>query len=213
MENTRLPKSSYNMLLELDQNNKPNWVTYVKNILFRFGFGHVFINQGVGNVELFIYSFKQRLSDCALQEWSSEVRNTSKLKSYYEYKSCLESEIYLNCIDVRKHKVALTKLRCSNHNLHVERGRQNCTPYENRLCLLCEKRGIMEIETELHFVSICSSYSVLRNKYLYQIIDGSHLNFINVMQSKNSDVLKKLSCFCYHAFKLRYVLLNDDIVR
>ncbi len=54
----------------------------------------------------------------------------------------------------------LAKLRMSSHNLHVETGRRNGVPREQRLCH-CET----DVETECHFLSICESYSDLRMKH------------------------------------------------
>lgn len=61
MENSRLPKSCYNMLYMLDQNDKITWVTHIKNMLFENGFGVIFLCQTVGDEDAFMYSFRQRL--------------------------------------------------------------------------------------------------------------------------------------------------------
>ena len=57
------------MLKRHDEIGRTNWVTSVKNILYRYGFGFVWISQEIGNVELFLMSFKQRLIDCNTQNW------------------------------------------------------------------------------------------------------------------------------------------------
>ena len=48
MEEYRLPYKDYNMLLEFDARGKNNWVTRVRMKLYEFGFGFVWLNQGVG---------------------------------------------------------------------------------------------------------------------------------------------------------------------
>ena len=128
MEPGELPKSAYNMALVLCEAGKNNWVSYVKNLLFRYGFGFAFENQGVGNQKQFLCMFKQRLKDNYVQEWYSSTNETSKLKHYCQYKSSFEMEKYLSVIDIRKYKIALAKFRCSNHNLNVEVGRQQNVP-------------------------------------------------------------------------------------
>ena len=45
----RFASQAYHMLKDLDAQDKITWATHVKNCLFRNGFGHVWINQGVGN--------------------------------------------------------------------------------------------------------------------------------------------------------------------
>ena len=49
MPNSRYPKACYRMLLTLDQHGRNNWATSVKNLLYRYGFGDVWEEQGVGN--------------------------------------------------------------------------------------------------------------------------------------------------------------------
>ena len=71
MPNSRLPKHSYDMLYVLDQNGKNTWVSEVKYVLHRTGFGYVWIAQTVGNVRLFLSEFKQRVIDIEKQNWFS----------------------------------------------------------------------------------------------------------------------------------------------
>ena len=49
MENHRYPKQAYLMLKRLDEGGKTTWASQIKSILFRFGFGYVWISQDVGN--------------------------------------------------------------------------------------------------------------------------------------------------------------------
>ena len=117
MENGELPKSAYNMSLALCQAGKINWVSHVKNLLFRCGFGFAFEYQEVGDQKQFLCLFKQRLKDNYVQEWTSSTNETSKLKFYCKYKSIFEMEEYLSVVDIRKYRIALSKFRCSSHDL------------------------------------------------------------------------------------------------
>ena len=49
-------------------NNKPSWVRSVKTLLSRTGFGDVWVNQGVEDIEIFMNILKQRLFDTFRQE-------------------------------------------------------------------------------------------------------------------------------------------------
>ena len=53
----------------------------------------------------------------------------------------------------------------SSHRLilNVETGRHSSIPYEQRLCILCNKH---EIEDELHFVMSCPVYNQIRSVFL-----------------------------------------------
>ena len=67
MEQHRLPKRAYNTLYRLDQRGKETWVTKVRLCLLQNGFGYAWINQGVGNMKLFLKTVKNRLVDCRWQ--------------------------------------------------------------------------------------------------------------------------------------------------
>ena len=48
---------------------KQNWASRVKDFLSRLGFFEVRESQGVGNEELFLGIFKQRVRDVFTQDW------------------------------------------------------------------------------------------------------------------------------------------------
>ena len=56
MEASGLMKSYYHMSLQMCDAGKINWVFFVKNMLYKYGFGFAFLNQGVGD--------KNNLSHC-----------------------------------------------------------------------------------------------------------------------------------------------------
>ena len=69
--------------------------------LYRYGFGHVWLNQGVGDPIRFIKEFYQRICDCATQEWNTQKSKYSKLALYNEVKTELGYESYLSNINVK----------------------------------------------------------------------------------------------------------------
>ena len=140
MNDDRLPRASYKMLFNLCEHGRVNWVTQIKNILFRYGFGIVYINQQVGDPRLFIAKFKERIIDCYKQEWSDNVSHTSKLENYYMFKNNFVFEKYLDTVNIRKYRTALCKFRCSNHKLSVEVGRHEKLPRDQRICQYCNRK-------------------------------------------------------------------------
>ena len=52
------------MLYKLDLAGRISWVTRVKHLLFKYGFGYVWIAQEVGNDLNIVSMFCQRLKDC-----------------------------------------------------------------------------------------------------------------------------------------------------
>ena len=89
------------MSLQLCEAGKVNWVFFVKNMLYTYGFGFAFLNQGVGNEKQFMSLFKQRVKDNHLQEWYSSVNEMSKLECYSKFKNMFEMEKYLSVIDIK----------------------------------------------------------------------------------------------------------------
>ena len=199
MDDSRLPKSAYKMLLALDMAGRVNWVTNVKNLLYKYGFGFVFISQEVGNIELFVSEFKQRVSDCAAQDWHSELESSTKLETYVTFKSLLETEKYLNVIHVRKYSRALAKFRMSNHQLEIENGRRHYTVRNERYCKYCLLFNINVVEDEFHFLSNCMLYNDRRKICSPFLITNSMYNFCMVMRSKDKNIMFSLSKFIFLA--------------
>ena len=79
------------MLKQIDESGRITWVTHVKDLLFRYGFGIVWITENVGDNNEFIYVFKQRLIDCALQDWHTEITQSRKAIHYKHFKTLLNS--------------------------------------------------------------------------------------------------------------------------
>ena len=61
-------KQCYEMLKNLDAVDRENWASHIRALLFRYGFGYVWIAQDVGNPNYFIKVFSQRVSDCYIQK-------------------------------------------------------------------------------------------------------------------------------------------------
>ena len=64
-QDTKYIKHVYNfMLQDVEAHpNKVNWAVLVRNLLAELGFYEIWVQQGVGNYNVFISLFKQRLTD------------------------------------------------------------------------------------------------------------------------------------------------------
>ena len=60
--------------------------------------------------------------------------------------------IVVTCISVRAHRITLTKLRTSSHQLRMETGRYQKLEEAERKCLSCNPG---EVESEIHFLTQC----------------------------------------------------------
>ena len=73
-------------------------------------------------------------------------------------------EDYLHQVTNTRHRIALTKLRLSNHKLAIETGRYS-RPFKKpaeRTCPICK----IEMEDKYHFLNICPAYQEKRSSLL-----------------------------------------------
>ena len=121
------------------------------------------------------------------------------------YKSEFIHETYLSVVLIRKFRNALAKLRTSSHDLNIERGRYRQEERSERICNLCK----VSVETEYHFVMVCTAYENLRSKYLpskYFVNPNIH-KFNILMSCQAENIIENLAKFVFHAFEERKRLL------
>ena len=116
----------------------------------------------------------------------------NKLRTYCQFKTNFELSGYLtHKIPVRKRK-CLTNLRISAHKLHIESGRYNNIPANERYCSLCTGHYI---EDEKHFMLHCHTYATIREWLFTTLSDydpsfnylNDHELFIYLMDCNNGD--------------------------
>jgi hypothetical protein len=79
---------------------------------------------------------KQRIFDNYYQKWYFEINNSSKLKTYANFKHEFKREKYLDNIKENYLRTALAKFRVSAHQLAIETGRYTNIPLNERLCFV-----------------------------------------------------------------------------
>ena len=72
------------MLIAHDYSGRQNWVTKIKIIIFRNGFGFVCEAQGIGDLQLFFKEFKYGLTQICKQEWQAHLYNNSNEYIVYQ---------------------------------------------------------------------------------------------------------------------------------
>lgn len=198
MEEYRIPRKSYNMLYTMHCRGKSNWASKVCNTLFRYGFGHVWENQGVESTKSFLSIFKQRLYDCHLQDLDSLVLSNDRYTFYSTFRQLQAIPKYL--VEIRNHALRkhLTRLRLGVSQLKPHRFRYSRNQ-ESMMCPFCPN----ELETELHFTLVCPKYKILRDKYIppkYR----THPNLFKLtLLLSNSRMCMPLALFLSKAFNLR----------
>ena len=68
------------MLRNLDETDRVTWASKVRELLFQYGFGHVWLSEDVGGINHFMETFKQTLIDCSIQDWSALISESGKAR-------------------------------------------------------------------------------------------------------------------------------------
>ena len=209
METIRYVKIVYDQLYcDLEDNpNFKSWAYMVKHLLQALGFNHVWMYQGVGDVDVFMFSVKQRITDIFIQKWISELSDSTRARSYILFAD-FKLQSYLSDVNIVKYRTALSRIRVSAHRLEIETGRWHkpvAIPHCDRKCLACNL-----LEDEFHFILECQLYKDLRKQYLkqYYYTAPNIPKFVALFQSQNVTVNRNLAIYVYKAMELRerYVL-------
>ena len=187
------------------------WVNRIKYCLSENGFGYTHLQNDVHNAHI---KLGARQVDIFNQTALSNIANPdSKLRTYSLVKNTPGTENYLLNIVNNKYRQAVSKLRLSNHDLMIEKGRHKGVGKNERFCPFCANTSI---EDEIHFVVTCPIFSTLRNDLLTDqekaIINSPHLlekqKFVSLLGDPSLSVAK----FICKAFQLRDFLLQKHKV-
>ena len=154
----------------------------------------------------------KRLHKAMIDQFNSDalssIRNPeNKLRTYGLFKVEMGRELYLSEIKNKKIRTQLTKLRISDHNLMIERGRHKGVHKDLRFCPFCQGT----VEDEVHFLINCPTYKHLRKpvmeSFSIENIDTIPITevFITLMTKASTEVAK----FTQKAFELREFLINQ----
>ena len=149
----------------------------------------------------FIIHFKKRLVDMFRQEWSFRLSESTRARFFrfiiYKHGFC----DFLDKVNVKCHRIALTRLIASSHHLRVETGRWESPtklPLSERLCDNCNKLG-----DEYHFLFECELFENLRNRLIprYYRARPSMSKCVELLTSTNKKTLRNLAKYVWLAFK------------
>ena len=182
-----------------------------KELLFRFGFGYIWIVQDVGDDTLFIKTFKRRIIDCFSQKLHGDIVSSPKANYYQHYKSLLTVEQYLSIDLSYKLLKVLSNFRCSTHGLMIEKGRHINIDRDLRYCPICLISNISVVEDEAHLFFFCPSYETIRSLYFPPrwLRNRNKELFCQIMATKSNLCIIRIAYFLYNAFKSREELLRD----
>ena len=205
MSNVYLAKRVFDSLSRISVLGSHNWITWVQDEARKHG---IELQSNMVNKK-----FKKKciatLSRGFKEQWHHAINDptTTKNRLYSTIKISFQMEPYLRQIQNVKHRVALTRLRCSSHHLAIETGRwrKPPVPTEERRCQLCRI-----VEDEYHLVVQCARYSNPRaelNNSLFSILGEEFVTFKlnlfnNVLTSQNAKVQRAFAKFLSKAFNM-----------
>ena len=208
MDGSRITKDSYSMQLQWVDHSHRCWLTGVRDILFNYGFGEVWLNQGPGDLNMFKSLLKQRCKDFGFQEWEMKVNSMNRLRFYRLFKSNFDQEPYIDKLEPRM-KSLIANLRCTGLPLSVITGvYYNKLEYDICYCALC---NCDLIENEYHFIMECKTLLNVRKKYFSQYYwsNPTLSKYINLMQRTDKYCLLKIAKYTEDALTLRKTLLES----
>ena len=181
-------------------NKENSWVFKVKQAIERLGLGNLWNNRD--NETNFFPVIKCRIRDQYIQEWRENINSSSKLSMF---KLNFEFESYLSNIKNDTLRKTLTRFRISSHSLAIEYGRIQGIPRNERLCLCCNQNLV---ETEFHFIFICSKYNDIRSKYQLNYPWPNVIKFISIMKSTRRIHQLKIAKYLKESFNRRNLFIE-----
>ena len=206
MNNERLPSKAYRMLDDLDERGKNNWVSNVRTKLFTYGFGNVWLSQGVGDSKSFIRCFRERLIDSRWQDWNKHVQTSDRFDLYrlINERHCLPSYISIDLN--RRLKIPTTKFRFGVSDIAVHRLRFRHLDDCNLISPLCKGNR----EDEMHFVLVCPVLRDIREQFIPSkyFNTPSLFKLIMLKSSRHKHTVRQLTLYLHYAFKRRNVYMS-----
>jgi len=153
--------------------------------------------------------FYKRLSDIYHQNAFTTINHeSSKLGTYALLKTKPGISGYITEVSSTKDRIAISKLRLSNHKLNIETGRFYNLDETRRFCPFCES----QVENEIHFIISCPTYRVLRDSLFLQIQENGR--FVELLSDKEKFIYilaepnAVIGSYVYKTMELREFLVN-----
>jgi hypothetical protein len=195
MNDSRLPRQSYNILLALDRNGLECWVTQIRLFLCTHGFQYVWQSQSAFVARSVLLSLKTRLVDTFVQEWDTYMRNSERCSTYKLLKENFFCTNFIFDVKIYCFRRAYFQLRLNvlpiNAIIHMY-----SDVHSSKMCPWCPA----SIEDAMHFTIDCPLYADLRSKICPYV---SETPFVMLINGKNARMTTEMAKFTFLALKLR----------
>ena len=186
-------------------------VTIENSILKNLNAIFPFVTQHLNLLDIPDSELRKILHEINQQTWMRALDSSTKCDTYKQFKNRVKFEQYLNDVTQRKHRVAMCKLRTSDHNLMIEQGRRTRPRLERifRTCPTC----IGSIENESHFLTSCTMYNnrnvmfqnIVRLYPSFEELDNEN-KFIFLCSQENKEINEILAAYSHDWMKMRETL-------
>ncbi len=160
----KLSSRMYQILHNLFIQNKyaSSWLVFVKSILDECG--HIWYSYQTLSLncklEWLKRAVRRTLVDQFIQQWTEEMRRSSKCDVYREFKTELKFESYLTNLPKVSARY-LCKYRTCNHRLPIETGRYLKLERNRRICNLCHNGDLGD---EYHYLFVCKDQDLMHQR-------------------------------------------------
>ena len=192
----------YNLMYKLHTGNFyfSKWLNCVESTLNNCGFSEYWIHQNVPVNYCLAKMVKSRLIDQFKQNWYNSVFDLSKCLNYRIFKRnhCFENYLSMLPTDLR---ISLSKFRCMNHNLPIEKGRYIGIARDDRICNLCNSANLGD---EYHYIFECHFLKSQRKKFIPIEYYKKHniQKYHDLFNSTDYNTILRLAKFCKIILKL-----------
>ena len=215
MQDNRVVKSVFKALHNLNDYGFNTWITRLCELADHYKIDYD--KAASLSPKQFKLGCAETVKNNFINRWVSNINadQSTRMRTYASFKKDFMSERYLDLIPAVKHRIALTKLRTSSHNLEIERGRYvrpRVSP-EQRLCSTCHV-----IDDEIHFVTKCRINACERKSFFQKMsfvdpnftaLDDKN-KFVYLMQSQDQRTLRWLAKFLYNSFNIRNEIIYSS---
>lgn len=201
MDSARLPKQAYQMQVGMTENGKICWASKLKELLYKHGFGHIWLEQEVGNEQSFLSLLRHKLIDSFYDDWKVAINTSDRFSFYASFKLRPYTELYIDEVRMKYLRDILAKLRLGVLPLNANVYRYAKENTNKILCSFCKD----QTENEIHFVCECPCYKEIRYQYFRtNSLDTNY--FIYLIKCTDPILAKDLALFVKHAINKRDIM-------
>ena len=203
-----LLNEAFQLSKSLDSQGVYTWYTYVKDIFPEHESKDICSCESLKDVKNMKAVIKRDTNEKFKQLFLNKIDQydeSSKFLLYKKLKPSLEGEFYLKSSNFSIRNT-FTKLRISDHNLEIERGRYFKIPRQERLCKVCN-----DIEDEAHFILKCKTNEKLRESLFISLqqennhfhLMSSEQKLVHLLNPTNFKHIRMFGFFLKQSLELR----------